>query len=65
MPYSLVPELDVSSRAYQKAISTLTKQAKHDQVGSKSRSKAGTSQGPAPMDLGTIGFFLSFNKFDS
>jgi hypothetical protein len=30
LPYSCVPNLDISSRAYQKAIATLAKQAHHE-----------------------------------
>ena len=49
IPYSCVPNLDISSRAYHKAISTLAKQVHHDKHNLKTCSDASF---PVLMEVG-------------
>jgi hypothetical protein len=52
IPYSLVSGLDISSRAYHKAISTIAKQKNHDRHDLVTCSKAVDTSLSVPMDIG-------------
>jgi hypothetical protein len=62
IPYSILPNLNFSSRAYQKAISTLAKQTHFDSHKLKTCSKSDDARLSAAMDIGRL--FIPF-CFDS